>query len=139
MATAGILDGGYVVVSQAANVLDCLTDASFEGSADQIETTCKNTTGAKSFRAGSTSWSVTATGNHSEAAAANTGYWDLMTLWKNRTEVTVRIGSEQSGDKYVEGTAYISSISLNAGNTGTNTTYSVTFQGVGDVTIGTNV
>jgi len=137
--TSGTLDGGYVVVSQATNVLNCLTDASFDGSAEQIDDTCKNTTGATSSRAGATSWSVSGSGNHQEDAAANTGFWDLMTIWKAKTEVTVRVGSAQTGDKYVEGTSYISSISLQAGNTGSNTTFSVTFTGKGDVTIGTNV
>ena len=80
-ATAGVLDGGYVVVSQATNVLTCLTDCSFDGTRDQTETTCKNTTGAKSFKAGSTGWTISASGNHQEDAAANTGFWDLMTLW----------------------------------------------------------
>ena len=137
-ATAGTLDGGYVVVSVETNVLDCLTDCSFESSMETIDRTCKNTTGAKSILPGALSATFSATGNHAEDAAAGTGFWAILALHKAKTKVTVRLGSEQTDDSYVEAEAYITSCSLNAPNTGSATTYNATFTVDGDYTIDQN-
>jgi predicted secreted protein len=134
--TSGVIDGGIITVTAGAEVIACLTDATLNASAETIDTTCKNTDGTRSQRSGVKEWSVDISGNYQMDGAVSAGYSvkDLFTAYTAGTELTVIFGSANVGDDQWSGTGTITSWSVNAGNTGANTTFSATITGDGALT-----
>jgi TP901-1 family phage major tail protein len=60
----------------------------------------------------------------------------LFTAWEAGTALTITFATETTGDKIWSGTAYITSLEINAPNN-ENVTYSVSFDFSGAITMGT--
>ena len=70
---------------------------------------------------------------------ADVEFQEFFNDFKNKTKVTLRFSERLTGgsDKYYEGSAFISSLSMNTG-VEDNATYSVTFKGTASVVEGTH-
>lgn len=137
---AAVLDSGTIMVSVGGVVTHCLTSANFSMSAETVDTTCHNTAGDRSNRAGAKSRSVAFSGWYTDGDhATEKEPDDFVTLFDAQTVVTVRWGSMVSGKKYYEASAVLSDFSMEAGDTGSNISYSGTFTISGAVTAGTTV
>lgn len=66
---------------------------------------------------------------------ATYGVDDLRTAALARTQVTLRWMTNVSGDNYVQGTAYITSLEENSPGAEDNASFSVSFEGTGAPTI----
>ena len=134
--TSGVIDGGLITVTIGGNVIGCLTDATLNASAETIDVTCKNTGGNRSQRAGVKEFSIDVSGNYQMDGALTAEYTakELFDAYNAGTELTVIFGSANTGDDQWSGTATVTSFTVNAGNTGTNTTFSATLTGQGALT-----
>lgn len=131
---ATIIDGGVMVILIDDTVVDCVTNATFTSTNDEIETTCKNSDGAKSFRAGANEWSVTADQNLSFDGTGMLAK-ALLVAHKARSVVTIEFGSQTASEFLITGEVAIPSFTINAGNTGSNVTTNMTFKGDGAYTV----
>lgn len=131
---ATIIDGGVMVILVDSAVVDCITNATFTSTNDDIETTCKNAEGAKSFRPGANEWSVTADQNLSFDGTGTLAA-TLLAAHKARSVVAIEFGSQTTGELKITGNVVIPSFTINAGNTGSNVTTNMTFKGDGAYTI----
>ena len=64
------------------------------------------------------------------------GVNDLMTVFSNRTSVTVKFSTEVSGDDYWSATAYLTSLEVSAGMED-SATFSASFEITGAITFST--
>ncbi len=114
------------------------TSASFSVSQDYRDITTKDSGGFQQNAAGLRSFEIT-----TEALQdynSDLDFRDFFNSVGSRESVTVRFAERDTGgssDKYYEGTAFITSLSMNAG-VEDNATYSVTFTGTATITSGTD-
>lgn len=128
--TTGVVSGNRILVFSEDEVIACSTGATFNGTNEEIETSCKDNDGAITSTPGAQNWSIDVTGNAKYDAAY--GLEELQIIWINKTTVTVRFGTENTDDSYLEGEAYISSFSIDAPLNAT-ATWSVTFSPRGPI------
>ena len=129
---ATFVDGGTVLVSIDGSPIDCLTNCTFQSSNDEIETTCKNPDGAKSFRPGANEWSITADQN-TTTDGTGTLTKALLQAHQNRSVIAVVF---TCGTHFtVTGNVTIPTMTVTAGNAGSNTTANLTLKGDGAYTI----
>ena len=98
---------------------------------DMRDTSNKDSAGWKQVLTGQRSWTVTAECLYNPSSTNGWGA-TLYAAWKDGTLLTLTI-KNGTQDYYWSGTAYITSMSMNAPNEG-NVTYSVSFQGTGALT-----
>lgn len=98
------------------------------------DATTKDSNGYKESLEGLRSGSFNAEGYFAEDAAY--GFDDLFAAYTGRTVLTVRYSTEVSGDKYYEGSCYLTSLSQSAGVEET-ATFSASFELTGAPTEGT--
>ena len=120
-------------MSMDGTVLECLQSVSITFTADTIDVTCKNPTGAKQFITGAKDWSAEGGGLRT-IAGNGVLFSQLYAAYEAQDPVPIAIGGQNSGDKLYSGEAYISSLSLNSDNVGSVDTYSVSLKGTGTVT-----
>lgn len=137
MPTAGIVDGKLLVISIGGAAVGCQTSATLTVNVGTREVICKDSDDFKSLLVGLKDWSVSGGGLLAFDHAL--GGMDLVNLALTNPVVTVRWGSTVPGDKYIEGTAILTSVTLEGPNKGENSTYSYEVAGSGVFTIGTNV
>ena len=130
MATEGQFDGGLVGLYVNSQLIGCTTSDNFDGTANQIDASCKGSGLWGTFLAGTKNWTITSEGRWQFDAAFGVG--DLFDLWHDSTEVTLVYQTNESGDWYLEGTAEITNISLTAPNNDA-AGFSVTFSGKGEI------
>lgn len=135
--TTGVMDGGYIVVLVDDTVIECLTDCTLNLSAEEIDITCKNTAGNKDKKRGAKEFSIDFSMNYKEDGSGDK-FSDLYDVYDNGTEVTVKFGSQETGDTTYTGTCIMNTLSVSAGNTGSLTTASGTFSGKGALTKAVN-
>ena len=125
---ATFVDGGTVLITVDGAPIDCLTNATFTSTNDEIETTCKNETGSKSFRPGANEWSISADQN-TTTDGTGTLTKALLTAHQNRSTIAVVFTCGAAFN--ISGNVNIPTMSVTAGNSGTNTTASLTLKGDG--------
>ena len=129
---ATFVDGGTVLITVDGAPIDCLTNAVFNSTNDEIETTCKNPDAAKSFRPGANEWSISADQN-TTTDGTGTLTKALLTAHQNRSTIAVVF---TCGTHFtVSGDVNIPTMSVTGGNSGTNTTATMTLKGSGAYTI----
>lgn len=131
--TTGIMNGTDLAVyfnttDGSETVLAHATECSISISEDARDTTTKQSGGWRELLEGLRSWSVSTSHLHAEDAA--NGVQDIWSALSSRSEVSLLLSTEETGDYRWNGRARIASIEKNAG-TEDNVTYSVTFEGTG--------
>ena len=138
MATTGVINStafGVYVFSTTFKIIGHMTDASFSFSHEPRDITTKDSAGYRALLEGLRSWTVSS--SNLFAFDATYGIADLRTAAAARTQVTLRWGTQASGDAYHEGTAYISSLEESSPGAEDNVSFSVTFEGTGAITTAT--
>jgi len=136
---AEIVKGGSVLVSLDTVLVACLQQCSMSNSSDQLDVSCKNPEGNKSFEPGAktTTFSMQGimvrpeTGDPTETQAV-----DLWNAWNDQTEHTFRIGDVKTGGQHWEGDGKILSFNYDAGNVGSLVTFTAEVTISGAVTTG---
>lgn len=113
------------------------TSASLSVSMDVRETTNKDSAGWRELLEGLKSWSLSADGLVCFNVTGKKTISDLYGHLNTRTAITVKFGSAGSGEKVYSGLAYVTAVSQDSGFED-NVTYSVSFEGAGALTEGTN-
>ena len=134
MATTGLLNGTLMKVYVDGTAVAYTTSASISTSMSTRDATTKDSSGWSEKKEGLREVSVS--GDFLHAFDASYGYSDLFALLTNRTKVTIRFSTEVSGDKYLSGSAYLTSLDQEAGTEET-ISGSFTFEGDGEWTEGT--
>jgi len=110
-----------------------MNDASFSLSMEPRDITTKDSAGYRALLEGLRSWSMSS--SNLFAFDAGYGVEELRALLVARTPITLRWATQVSGDQYVQGSAYLTSVEENSPGAEDNVSFSVTFEGTGAVTI----
>lgn len=129
--TAGVINGTLITVSLNGTLIAAGTSHTISLTGATRDTTNKDNAGWRTIMPGVKSWTVS--GSHMFEFDATYGFSDLYSIYNLRTEVDITCGSENAGDQYYKGKAYITSLSLDAPSE-ENATYSYTFEGTGALT-----
>lgn len=137
----GRISGTNLRVYNQSTPYGYATSCTFDGSTATTEVIHKDSTGNFAERDPSTqSWTMSTEGFVSEDTTVNgntvLGVTSLRSAWINRTKLYLQWTTGTSGDQTMNGYAYITSYSENAPVNET-ATYSVTFEGDGAVSTGT--
>lgn len=134
MATTGITNGRNMRFFDGGTALGRATDCTLSFSSEMRETAHKDLTGNWTAKApGAMSGTGSASGLYSEDANAAES---LFTKMNAGTALTLTFTTEVTGDQVWTGTAYISSLEMNAPDN-ENVTYSVSFEFTGAVVMST--
>lgn len=136
MATTGVVNStifGIYVLDSTYKIIGHMTDASFSFSHEPRDITTKDSAGYRQLLEGLRSWSMSS--SNLFAFDATYGALDLRDDIIARTAVTLRWMTNVSGDEYVQGSAYITSLEENSPGAEDNATFSVTFEGTGSLTL----
>ncbi len=129
--TIGVINGSLFLFYIDNVAIGSATSHSLSVQAATRNTTTKSSAGWETNLAGLRSWSATGSGLVVFADAY--GLSQLMAAITARTPVTVRLSTEVTGDKFFQGSANLTDISVDAPSE-ENTTYSFTFKGSGPLT-----
>jgi predicted secreted protein len=131
MPNTGFVNATKFGVYIGGTLVNYSTNCSLEISMDTREVTNKESGGNAEFRESKKSWS--GSGEFIFAPDATYGFEDLFALWQARTMVTVRFSTETVGDKYYQGSAYITSLPATF-PVEDNVTFTMSLQGTGALT-----
>lgn len=135
MLTLGTVQGNALGIYIDDVLIACATSATMDLSTNMADATCKDNDGAEQIKPSQKTWSMALDGML--AFDSNYGWQDLVDAWDQDVLLKVRFGTEELGDEYYEGMAYIDSLSA-SGPLNEVATYSVNFRGTGTLTIGNN-
>lgn len=121
-----VLDTTYKIIAE-------MTDASFSFTHEPRDITTKDSGGYRELLPGLRSWSMSSSNLFAFDSAY--GVENLRDAIIARTALTLRWGTQASGDEYVQGSAYITSLEENSPGAEDNVTYSVTFEGTSSLTL----
>jgi hypothetical protein len=118
--TTGKISGNLILVSIGGTTIACTTSASFNGTTERIETTCKDDGGTKTYEAGSQDGTFSVQGITKFDTASNFAL--VFAAWKNKTEAEFQLGGlDNADDPYVQFEGFISNVTwegpLNAPST----------------------
>jgi predicted secreted protein len=113
----------------------CATDASVTVNHSVREVLCKDTQAWREVVEGMRSWS--ASGSGLLAMDQTQGGFEIANLLADRDLVLVKISTEASGDKYLQGSGYFTEATINSPGAEENATYSFSFEGTGVLATGT--
>jgi predicted secreted protein len=142
MATTGITNGTLIAiykdVSGTLTKIANATSNDFEITKDMIETTNKDSAGAKEFIAGEYGYTMSVEGMFEEDASvgASISWKEILTDLLAGTSVTIVMTSNVTGDIKLSGAALFSNLSLSAPKNDV-TTFTASIQGTGALTVGT--
>jgi hypothetical protein len=105
--------GNSMIIYVDDVAIGCLNDNEFNSDTEEIVATCKDNDGAKEVIAGGENWEVSFNGTY-DTASAN-GLEELLAIKKNKTLVGLRMGVAGSGGLYIQGTARLLNIAVQAG------------------------
>lgn len=128
MATTGVIDGALLLMYLDSVAVGSATTHTLTLQMATRNTTTKGSAGWETSASGVRNWS--ATGSGLLVFSDTLGYSQLLALIVNRTSVSLRLSSEVSGDKFWEGTAWLTDLSLDSPDN-ENSTYTYTFKGTG--------
>jgi len=112
MATTNIINGTLLKVYVDGTAIAKTTSATLNLSMATRDASNKDSSGWKDVLEGLREWTID--GDFLQAEDAAYGYDDLFALINGRTSVTLKFMSNVSGDKYYQGTAYLTSLSREA-------------------------
>lgn len=142
MATTGITNGTLIAIyKDVAGTLTKIANATsndFEITKDMIETTNKDSAGAKEYIAGEYGYTMSVEGMFEEDASvgASISWKEIITDLLAGTSVTIVMTSNVTGDIKLSGAALFSNLSLSAPKNDV-TTFTASIQGTGALTVGT--
>lgn len=129
--------GESITLKVDDTAIQCETQSNFSSSAEEIDTTCKNTAGTKSFDVGAITAEFTVGGNYSEGTGSDEDFHTLYAAHAARTTIAAKWGGVDVGDKTYTANAKIMSISASAGNTGSLVTWTATIKAIAAVAVAT--
>lgn len=132
MATTGILNTTSLRVYVGGTAVAHATDASISFSMSPRDVTTKDSGGYRELLEGLRQFSLSTSALYAMDAAY--GVDDLYTALDDRTQITVRFSTEESGDDYFEGTCYCTSLEISSSGAEDNASYSASFEGTGEPT-----
>jgi predicted secreted protein len=133
MPTTGKVSGNLFLVYMDGVAIACSTEASVSITNEQIEVTCKDNDGAKTYILGGQDATFTVGGIFQ---FDNNGADQLTDAAVDQTPVTVRFGTDVIGDFFLEMDAIITAMDITAPLNNV-TTYTATFSAAGPLTKGT--
>ena len=142
MASTGITNGTLIAiykdVSGTLTKIANATSNDFTITKDMIETTNKDSAGAKEFIAGEYGYTMSVEGMFEEDASVGAllSWKEIMTDLMAGTTVTVVMTSNVSGDLKLSGSALFSDLKLTAPHNAVST-FTASIQGTGALTVGT--
>lgn len=125
----------YLKIDDTA--IECLTQADYSSSAEEIDSTCKNTAGTKTTEVGAISASFSIGGNYTEGTGSNKDFHTIHAAHLARTTVSAKWGGLDTGDKTYTADCKILSVSASAPNTGGLVTWTAELKAYGAVTVAT--
>tara|TARA_R100001443_G_scaffold117213_1_gene140545 strand:- start:1300 stop:1716 length:417 start_codon:yes stop_codon:yes gene_type:complete len=135
MATVGIINGTKFGVYDGGTLVAYATSGSLSINHNARETSNKESGGYKEILEGQRDWEISCEGMVAFDGGATKSIDELFTSYiATRASLTVSFESSESGDKKWSGTAFLTSISLDAPNE-ESTTYSCSFAGTGALTM----
>jgi TP901-1 family phage major tail protein len=134
MPTTGIMNGTLLGVYVGSTLIAHATEGSISLSMDTRDATTKGSSGNRELLESTRSGSISVSALYADDAAY--GVNDLMTVFSNRTSVTVKFSTEVSGDDYWSATAYLTSLEVSAGMED-SATFSASFEITGAITFST--
>src|SRR6187549_2796434 len=106
--TAGKYSGNLIMVDKEGEQISCTTGATFTGSTERLETTCKDNDGAKTYTAGSQDGNIQVQGIQTDVA---TNFSAIVAAWKAKTVETWQYGAlDNSDNTYLEFEGFISDL-----------------------------
>ena len=142
MASTGITNGTLIAIyKDVAGTLTKIANATsndFSITKDMIETTNKDSAGAKEYIAGEYGYTMSVEGMFEEDASvgASISWKEILTDLLAGTSVTIVMTSNVTGDIKLSGAALFSNLSLSAPKNDV-TTFTASIQGTGALTVGT--
>jgi predicted secreted protein len=142
MASTGITNGTliaiYKEVAGSPVKIANATSNDFSITKDMIETTNKDSAGAKEYIAGEYGYTMSIEGMFEEDASVGAliSWKEILTDLIAGTSVTIVMTSNVSGDIKLSGSAFFSDLNLTAPNNDV-TTFTASIQGTGALTVGT--
>lgn len=133
---AVIQKGEKIYITVEGVAIECLTSVGMSMSADETETTCKNTAGNKSYERGAKTRTFTVEGNYTDGTTTNKDFKAMEAYFDAGTQLTIVYGGVASGETIYTMEATITSLDTTSGNVGTLSTWSATLKGTGDRTVG---
>lgn len=125
------LNGNDIGIYVEGTLIGCLTSATFSGTNDEIDVTCKDSSGTKQILPGMQTGSIAGEGFFDPTGTYTLD--DLVAVWSNKTKVWVVMRDTGSAYLSIRGYAYLIDLSweapLNAGST-----FSFTFSMTGSIT-----
>lgn len=117
--TADVISGNSVGIYRDDALIGCATNASFSGTNNQVESTCKDNDGAVTFTPGSQDWSMQIEGNMKFDNVE--GFRQLLSEWKTKATAEYRYGTGNPDDPFLQGDGFVSELTwegpLNAPST----------------------
>jgi len=138
MPTNGILNATLIQCRIGNEAVAACTQVSVQLTAQEIDTTNKDSAGWKSRRPGLISGTASVQG-YLRFDTLNTvqGISDLFGYMNNRTKVQLKLGTAVVGDKTIDGDAYITSLNVGA-PVEDSVTFEASFAFTGAITQATN-
>jgi predicted secreted protein len=142
MASTGITNGTLIAIykdiSGTLTKIANATSNDFSITKDMIETTNKDSGGAKEYIAGEYGYTMSVEGMFEEDASVGTGIsWkEIITDLLAGTAVTIVMTSNVSGDLKLSGSAFFNELNLTAPQNDV-ATFTASIQGTGALTVGT--
>jgi predicted secreted protein len=130
MSTVGesVLNGTKMLLYVGGVAVAGATSHSLSLNMDTRESTNKDSEGWRELMESVRSW--TASGEGLKSFDAAFGHDDLAALIVNRTKVTVKLSTEETGETFYEGSAWLTNVDADFPNED-NSTFSFTFEGTG--------
>lgn len=138
MPTNGILNATLIICRIGNEAVAACTQTSVQFTAQEVDTTNKDSAGWKSRRPGLISATASIQGYlRFDTLSTEQGISDLFGYVNNRTKVALKVGTTVQGDKTVDGDAYITSLNVGA-PVEDSVTFEASFKFTGPITLATN-
>ncbi len=125
------MNGTLLGVYSGSTLIAHATESSISLSMDTRDASTKDSSGYRVLLEGARSGSISVSALYAEDAAY--GVDDLMTIYGNRTTITVKFSTEVSGDHYWSASAYLTSLEISSSKED-NVTYSASLELTGAIT-----
>ena len=135
-----IIQGRNLLLSVGGVAIGCSTTNSFSSEREMIDAACKESGNYFDGTPGMITATLSTDGLvkvDTPADPTKTRAYDLLALHQDGTKIEFSFGTDTTGEKTIEGEAYITSIEITGEESG-NATYSAEMQVVGPYTVVTN-
>ena len=105
--------GSLLLLQVDGVTVACQQSGSFSTDMDMLETTCKQATDqAKSYLPGEYGATVSFEINYDPATGVGAGIYDFLQKYKDRNEISWRLGELTAGARYIEGSGFFQNLSI---------------------------